>query len=109
MTASPMRRYGGEEEGLDALAPSAFDAPVITIGVFDGLHRGHRHLIEHLRAMAERFGGESVVVTFDTHPRAVIEGAAPRSILSLPHRLLLLERMGVDATVVLLDDPIDDR
>ena len=91
--------------GLAALAPKAFRHPAVTIGVFDGMHRGHRHVVEHLRAFADRLDGEAVVLTFDTHPRAGIEGAAPRQILSMPHRLLLLERLGVDATIVL---PFDD-
>lgn len=91
--------------GLDALDPRAFRDPVVTIGVFDGLHRGHAHVIEHLRAFADRVGGEAVVVTFDTHPMAVIAGAPPRHILSTEHRLVLLERLGVDATVVL---PFDE-
>ena len=97
-----MRRHVGRE----ALDPRAFRAPVVTIGVFDGLHRGHAHVLEHLRAFAERTGGEAVVVTFDTHPMAVIAGAPPRHILSTEHRLVLLERLGVDATVVL---PFDER
>ena len=96
-----MRRHVGRE----GLSPADFRRPVVTIGVFDGMHRGHRHVVEHLRAMADRLDGEAVVLTFDTHPRAVLEGAAPRRILSMPHRLLLLERNGVDATVVL---PFDD-
>ena len=97
-----MRRLAG----LEGLKPALFDKPVATIGVFDGMHRGHRHVIEHLRAMADQHGGDAVVVTFDTHPRAVIAGAAPRQILSVPHRLLLLERNGIDAAVVL---PFDAR
>lgn len=92
-----MRRYVGRQ----ALARRHFRRPVATIGVFDGLHRGHAHVLEHLRAFAARLGGESVVVTFDTHPMAVIAGAPPRAILSTEHRLLLLERLGVDAAVVL--------
>jgi riboflavin kinase/FMN adenylyltransferase len=96
-----MRRLSG----LDALEPSAFRRPVVTIGVFDGMHRGHRHVVEHLRALADRLEGEAAVLTFDTHPLAVIAGAPPRQILSQTHRLLLLERLGVDATVVL---PFDD-
>jgi riboflavin kinase/FMN adenylyltransferase len=91
--------------GIEGLAPEAFRRPVATIGFFDGMHRGHRHLIEHLRSMADRHDGEAVVVTFDTHPLAVIEGAPPRRILSTAHRLLWLERLGVDAVVVL---PFDD-
>ena len=96
-----MRRY----EGPASLEPALFRAPVATVGVFDGMHRGHRHLIEHLISFGSRVGGEAVVITFDTHPRAVLEGRAPRRILSLPHRLLLLERLGVDAAVVL---PFDE-
>jgi len=97
-----MRRH----VGLSALQPSAFRTPVATIGVFDGLHRGHGHVVEHLGAFAERVGGEAVVVTFATHPLAVIAGAPPRHILSTEHRLVLLERMGVDAVVLL---PFDDE
>jgi riboflavin kinase/FMN adenylyltransferase len=97
-----MRRYLGRE----SLDPASFVRPAVTIGVFDGLHRGHRHVVEHLRALADRLEGEAVVVTFDTHPMAVIAGAPPRPILSTEHRLLLLDRLGVDAVVVL---PFDDE
>ncbi len=97
-----MRRYAGRA----SLSPEDFRRPVVTIGVFDGLHRGHCHVIEHLRAFADRVDGEAVVVTFDTHPMAVIAGAPPRHILSTEHRLVLLERLGVDAAVVL---PFDEE
>ena len=96
-----MRRIAG----FEALTPAAFSRPCVSIGVFDGVHRGHRHVLERLRAMAEREDGEAVVLTFDTHPRAVLEGAPPAPLLSLEHRLVLLERMGVDATVLL---PFDE-
>ncbi len=97
-----LRRY----PGLDAPTPDAFRSPVVTIGMFDGLHRGHRHVIEHLCALAQRGGGDAVVVTFDTHPRLVLEGTAPGLLLSTEHRLLLLERLGVDAVVLL---PFDEQ
>ena len=93
-------------DGFAALSPAAFRRPVVSIGVFDGVHRGHRHVLECLRSLADRLDGEAVVITFDTHPRAVLEGAPPKPLLSLPHRLVLLERLGVDATVVL---PFDER
>jgi riboflavin kinase/FMN adenylyltransferase len=93
-------------DGVGSLSPDAFRAPAVTVGMFDGLHRGHRHVIEHLRAMADRLGGDAVVVTFETHPMAVIRGGAPRSILSTEHRIHLLERLGVDAVVLL---PFDDE
>lgn len=92
-----MRRH----DGFEGLAPRFFRRPAVAIGVFDGVHRGHRHVLEALRALADRDDGEAVVVTFDTHPRAILEGGAPTPILPLAHRLLLFERLGVDATVVL--------
>jgi len=88
-------------DGITDLSPAGFRRPAVSIGVFDGVHRGHRHVLEELRALADKGGGEAVVVTFDTHPRAILEGGAPTPILSLDHRLLLLDRLGVDATVVL--------
>ena len=96
-----MRRY----DGLAGVEPAAFRRAVACIGVFDGVHRGHRHVLEHLRAFADREGGEAVVITFDTHPRAILAHEAPAPLLSLAHRLVLLERLGVDATVVL---PFDE-
>jgi len=92
--------------GLAGLSPALFRRPVVTVGVFDGLHRGHRHVLEHLRALAARVGGESVVLTFETHPLAVIAHAPPRQILSVPHRLRLLERLGIDGALLL---PFDER
>ncbi len=87
--------------GRDALTEASFRRPVVAIGVFDGVHRGHRHVLESLRAFADEADGEAVVVTFDTHPRALLDGRAPRPLVSLAHRLLLLARLGLDAAVVL--------
>lgn len=101
MGASSIRVF----EGLASLQPEHFTRPVVTVGMFDGLHRGHRHLIEELGAAADAARGESVVVTFDTHPMAIIKGAPPRQILSTAHRVHLLERFGVSAVVLL---PFDE-
>lgn len=87
--------------GTDALGPGDFRAPVVTLGVFDGVHRGHRRVLARARELAHGISGEVVVVTFHQHPRAVTVGVAPPLITSLEHRLVLLEREGVDATVVL--------
>ena len=43
--------------------------PVVTIGSYDGVHRGHREILSHLEALARARKGESVVVTFHPHPR----------------------------------------
>lgn len=46
--------------------------PVVTIGIFDGVHAGHRYILDHLKAEAASYGGESVVVTLWPHPRIVL-------------------------------------
>ena len=83
------------------LTPERFRQPVVTIGVFDGLHLGHRALLARARALADRLDGELVVVTFHVHPRQLTEGRAPRMLTSIEHRVRLLGRLGVDTTVVL--------
>jgi riboflavin kinase/FMN adenylyltransferase len=50
-----------------------FRRAVITIGSFDGVHRGHQQLLARIRRLAERRGGESVMITFDPHPRSVLQ------------------------------------
>lgn len=57
--------------------------PVVTVGVFDGVHLGHRALLDHLISRAQKAGGESVVITFNPHPRLVLsEKTAGFSFLS---------------------------
>lgn len=90
--------------GLSELSADRFRAPVVTIGVFDGVHRGHRALLARAREMSARANGELVVITFDRHPREITTGNAPPLITSLPHRLVLLGREGVDTTIVLAFD-----
>lgn len=90
--------------GIDGLDPERFRNPVVTIGVFDGIHRGHRAVLARTREMAARRNGEVVVLTFDVHPRQVTTGRPPPLITSLAHRLLLLGREGVDVTIVLQFD-----
>ena len=92
--------------GFASLDPSVFRRPVATIGVFDGIHLGHRAVIDATRDLARELDGESVVVTFEIHPRLVITGRGPRTLTSVPHRLVLLERTGLDHAVVL---PFDDE
>jgi riboflavin kinase / FMN adenylyltransferase len=70
---------------------------VVTIGVFDGVHRGHQALISQVVARARVLGGESVVLTFHPHPRAVLRPEVPTySLTSLNDRLRLIADMGVD-------------
>jgi len=72
----------------------------LTIGVFDGLHRGHLYLIERLVAEAARLAARPAVITFDAHPDAVLVGAAPPLVLDADERLERLAAAGVDVAVI---------
>lgn len=87
---------------VDESHPSPAAPCVATIGFFDGVHRGHRYLLEQLSAEAERRGVESCVVTFDAHPRRALDaGFQPRLLTSLAEKLDLLAAAGVDRCCVL--------
>ena len=75
-------------------------ASVVTVGSFDGLHRGHRVLIDALTSTAKRLGAESVVVTFGNHPREN-QGGGVEILSTVEEKLHLLEQAGVDRVVVL--------
>lgn len=84
--------------------PGAEQPSVITIGNFDGVHRGHQTVIAEVRARASARKARSVVVTFDPHPAHVLRAApnaAPKLITALPRKLELLAGTGVDLTLVL--------
>ena len=75
---------------------------VATVGSYDGVHSGHKVLIEQVIAYAKRRGGESVVVTFEPHPRITLGKAEGLKLLTtLEEKALLLERLGVDYMVVI--------
>lgn len=83
-------------------APRDFGPVVATIGNFDGVHRGHRWVIDRVRARARELGLGSLVVTFDPHPARVLRPEqAPVLITPLGRKLELLAETGVDAVVVL--------
>ena len=87
------------QDRRDRLAPGA--ATAISIGVFDGVHLGHQHVLRQLRADAERLGVATAVVTFDTHPALVLRPeSAPRLLTTLPQKLELLAANGVDVVYV---------
>lgn len=85
---------------LDLLPP--IRRAVITIGTFDGVHRGHRQVLDRLVSTAQEVGGESVLITFHPHPRKVIHSAilGIRLINTLSEKIELLENSGIDHVVV---------
>ena len=78
---------------------------VATIGNYDGVHRGHQHMIAAVRARASELGVPAVVVTFEPTPREFFEGpAAPSRLTRLREKLQALALYGVDRVVVLRFD-----
>jgi riboflavin kinase/FMN adenylyltransferase len=74
---------------------------VVAIGNFDGVHLGHRELLQRTVAAARASGAAAVVLTFDPHPTAVLAPtAAPTMINDVARRLELLQDAGIDAVIV---------
>jgi len=80
--------------------------PTVTIGIFDGVHLGHRALLARLVAMAGQVGGESAVITFDPHPRLVLSEKTERvSYLStLSEKMRLMEDTFIDHLIIIRFD-----
>ncbi len=79
-----------------------FEHPVITVGSYDGVHLGHQALIGRLVAEARAAGGESIVLTFDPHPRIALgRGGDLLLLTTLDEKIALLESLGVDNVIVI--------
>jgi riboflavin kinase/FMN adenylyltransferase len=87
--------------GLDHL-PGGWGRCVVTIGVFDGVHKGHQALINRAVELAHQRGVPSVLMTFDPHPSEVVRpGSHPAQLTTLRRRAELVEQLGVDVFCVL--------
>ena len=82
--------------------PAAATPAVATIGFFDGVHRGHRYLIEQVCEAAAERGLASAVVTFPIHPRRVMQSDFhPQLLTTCDEKVRLLERAGIDACIMM--------
>jgi riboflavin kinase / FMN adenylyltransferase len=90
-----MHRY----DGLDEYHGD--DRSVVTVGTFDGVHRGHQALVRDVVARAAAAGGPSVVVTFEPHPREVVTGQPVPLLTTVGERADALAALGLDRLVVL--------
>jgi riboflavin kinase/FMN adenylyltransferase len=87
--------------GLQAL-PLAAERSVVTVGFFDGVHLGHRAVLDRTVEVARERGLASVAVTFDRHPREVLTpGREPRLLTTVERKAALIERTGIDVLLVL--------
>ena len=87
--------------------PSLPNGSIVTIGAYDGVHRGHRMVIEHVRRLAAERGTASAVVTFDRHPASVVRpDSAPHLLCDLDQKLELLASTGVDMTFLVRFDEV---
>lgn len=94
-----MRIYPGLSELPMPRRPTA-----VTIGNFDGVHRGHRALIGRLLARARATAGVPTVLTFDPHPRQVLQGSAPAPLVTPERKMALLDDAGVEQVIVMSFD-----
>lgn len=95
--SATMRVY----EGFEQFQPPT-SGVVLTIGNFDGVHLGHRRLIETARDKARKLNAPVIVVTFEPHPLAVIKpDQSPIRLTTRPEKIALLETCGADGVIVL--------
>jgi riboflavin kinase/FMN adenylyltransferase len=80
------------------------EGSVVSIGVFDGVHRGHQAILEANVRAARELGAVPTVVTFRRHPKRLLLGRAPKTLTTLDHRLELFARAGIEHAVALTFD-----
>lgn len=79
-----------------------FRNAILTMGAFDGVHKGHQQIIKRINDLAKKEAGESVIVTFHPHPRKVISSVPGeiKQLTSIEERIVLLEKAGIHHLVV---------
>jgi len=78
-----------------------FNKCILTIGTFDGLHRGHQEIIKHLVSLGQGKGIESILVTFNPHPRQILTNDDISLIQSLEQKMKIFEKLQIDNVIVI--------
>jgi riboflavin kinase / FMN adenylyltransferase len=87
---------------IERLSPLGWPSPAVTVGNFDGVHRGHQALVSAAVARARETGRQAAVLTFDPHPARVLHpGRAPAALTTLAQKEEILGDLGVDLLAVL--------
>ena len=74
---------------------------ILTIGTFDGMHRGHQEILKHLVLLGQGMGIDSIVVTFDPHPRQILSNDNILLIQSLEQKLTIFEELQVNIVIII--------
>ena len=101
--AGSARRYrsGCGSDPRPRVVPAAGSGTVLTVGEYDGVHRGHRTVISEMHKLAAEFDCRTAVVTFDVHPASIVRPeSAPLLLTDLDQKIELLAETGVDYVLV---------
>ncbi|HVN72440.1 MAG TPA: bifunctional riboflavin kinase/FAD synthetase [Desulfomonilia bacterium] len=85
---------------IEAVHGDAWKKPVVTIGNFDGCHKGHQEIFRRTRIHAARIGGVSVVYTFDPHPASVVKGIIPQLIYTVEEKIKAIDSLGMNVLII---------
>src|SRR5215469_6182982 len=97
LRSEDMRVFRNLEE-----VPADWGQTVLSIGNFDGVHRGHQQVLNHVAESARGLNARSMAVTFEPHPLRILRPeTAPRLITPLPEKIALLSQLGIDSILVL--------
>ena len=80
-----------------------FNDAIVTMGAFDGVHKGHQQIIQRMKQLAQKVQGETIIITFHPHPRKVISSVPGeiKQLSNIKERILLLEAAGIDHLVII--------
>jgi riboflavin kinase/FMN adenylyltransferase len=87
----------------DLTALPQFKDAIVTMGAFDGVHKGHQQIIQRMKQLAQKVQGETIIITFHPHPRKVISSVPGeiKQLSNIKERIQLLESAGIDHLVII--------